>query len=252
MSNEIECPGAPMTTEEKPTMNPFQRLFGIFFSPVKTFQDISRKPSFLLPLVVMIIITVIATFVVMPKIDLEATMQYEVERKGVEVSDEQIEQIAAMQGKIGKIVGPIVAGGFTIIISLIFAGLYFALLRIWKGGSTFSRVFSVTVFSFFVSVIKQIIAIPMAMQLEDKSIMSQEANNIVMTNLAAFLDWETTSRPLYAAAANIDLFNIWTIILAIFGLTAVSKLEPKQSAATVLIVWLVWIAFIAGITALTA
>jgi hypothetical protein len=252
MSNEKESPGAPLTTDDKPTMNAFQRLFGIFFSPVKTFQDISRKPSFVLPLVIMIIITVIVTFIVMPKIDLEATMQYEMERKGMEVTDEQIEQVAAIQEKIGKIVAPIVAGGFIIILNLIFAGLYFALLRIWKGGSTFSRVFSVTVFSFFVSVIKQIIALPMAMRLEDKSIMSQEANNIVMTNLAAFLDWETTSRPLYAAATNIDLFNIWTIILTILGLTAVSKLQPKQSAATVLIVWLVWIGFIAGITALTA
>ncbi len=252
MNNEKESLGAPMTMEDKPTMNAFQRLFGIFFSPIKTFQDINRKPSFLLPLIIMVLVAVIATVFVMPKIDMEATLQYQMEKKDQEITDEQMEQITAIQSKVGRIVGPIFQGGFVIVLVLIFAGLYFAFLRIWKGGSTFSRVFAVTVFSFFVSILRQILGLIMALRLEDKSIMAQDANNLFASNLAAFLDWKETAPALYVAAAHIDIFNIWTIILAIFGLAAVSKLQLKQSAATVLIVWLIWILLMVGITSLTA
>lgn len=252
MDNEKEGLGVPVKTEEKPTMNALQRIFGIFFSPIKTFQDINKKPSFFLPLVIMIIIAVIATMFVMPKIDMEATLQYQMEKQDTEITDEQLEQIIAIQSKVGRIVGPIFQGIFAVILVLIFAGLYFALLRIFKGGSTFSRVFSVTVFSFFVSILKQILSVVMALRLEDKSIMAQEANNLFACNLGAFLDWKETAPALYVAAAHIDVFNIWTIILAIIGLAAVSKLPLKQSAATVLIVWLIWILIMVGITSLTS
>ncbi len=242
MNNEKESIGVSMMKEEKPTMNAFQRLFGIFFSPNQTFQDIAKKPSFVLPLIIMIIFSLIATVIIMPKIDIEAAILENIEKSGREISDAEMESAMAWGEKIGNVSGYIGAVAGPIIITLIVAVIYFGIIRLWRAGSTFSKVFSVTVHSFFVGIIKTILAIIVAPRLEDRSLLAQDAQNLVKSNLSVLLNREEVAAPLYIVASKIDIFSIWIMVLAILGLAAVSKLNIKQSAAIVLILWLIFLA----------
>lgn len=234
--------------EEKPQMSAVQRFFGVFFSPGKTFQDINRKPSFVLPLIVWIILSVVATAIIMPKIDMEATIQQQIEKSGRSVSDADLERAAAMGGKFAAIAGYASAVFGPIVISAILGGIFFGFVRLWKGGSTFMKVFSVIVHSFIVQLIKVIVAIPLVIRKE--SLLAEEAQQIVQSNLSLFFNREETSAPLYALASRIDIFSIWTLVLIIIGLTAVSKLNIKQSATISIILWLIYIAFTVVIAAI--
>lgn len=249
MNNEKENMSASVTTEDKPPMNAFQRLFGIFFSPIKTFEDINRKPSFILPLAIIIIFSVVVTMIVMPKLDMERAIEMQMEKAGKEISDEQMDTTLDMAGKVGKIVGYIGAAVGPIIVTLIIAGLYFGIIRLWRAGSTFSGVYSVTVHSFLISILKSILASIVLLRLDDKSLLPGDAKYLLPSNLAAFLSREEGVSPLYAVASQIDFFTIWIIILTILGLSVVSKLRVKQSAAIVLILWLIWIAILAVLAA---
>ncbi len=250
MSNELGVQAAAQPQEEKPQMNAVQRFFGVFFSPVATFKDIGRKPSFVLPLVVWIIVAVVATAVIMPKIDFEASLQPKLEKYEGRMSDAEMERVIAMQEKAASIFGYVGAVIGPFIISLVIAGIFFAAVRIWKAGSTFSRVFSITVHAFIVQFIKSIIAIPLALRSE--FLLLDDMQNLVQSNLSILLDRETANVALYTLATRIDFFAIWTLILIIIGLSAVSKLTIKQSATISIILWLIYVAITVSVAAIGA
>jgi len=234
--------------EEKPQMNDVQRLFGVFFSPGKTFQDINRKPSFILPLIVWIVLSLVATAVIMPRIDMEATIQQQIEKSGRSISDAEMEQAVAIGGKFAAIAGYASALFGPILVSLVLGGVFFGLVRLWKGGSTFMKIFSVIIHSFIVQLIKVIVAIPLVIRKE--SLLAEEAQQIVQSNLSLFFNREETSAALYALASRIDIFSIWTLVLIIIGLTAVSKLNVKQSATISIILWLIYVALTVVVAAI--
>ncbi|MEW5805854.1 MAG: Yip1 family protein [Acidobacteriota bacterium] len=240
MNQEMGSKSAGTPGEEKPTMNALQRFFGLFFSPVRAFQDINRKPSFILPLVVMIIFSLAATSIVMPKIDWEATMQKSLERAGREMSGEEIEKVIPIQRSVGTIIGYVAAFIAPVLTALVVSGIFFGIVRLWGAGSSFSRVFGVVTHSYLVGLIKTVLMGVVALRQE--SIIADDIKYFVKSNLTILLNKEEVSLALYTLASKIDLFSIWTVILLIIGLSAVSKLGMKQSAASVLITWLVYIA----------
>jgi hypothetical protein len=46
---------------------------------------------------------------------------------------------------------------------------------------------------------------------------------------------------LFSLLGNFDVFTIWTVVLLIFGFTAISKLPKGKVAAIVLVLWVVFI-----------
>ncbi len=42
-------------------ISPFGRVIGVFFSPKATFEDIARKPSWLLPLIISTVLGILST-----------------------------------------------------------------------------------------------------------------------------------------------------------------------------------------------
>ena len=47
-------------------LNAFQKIIGVFFSPTKTFESIDRKPGWIVPVVVILLITVVISIVANP------------------------------------------------------------------------------------------------------------------------------------------------------------------------------------------
>ena len=44
--------------QSQPAIGPFGRIIGVFFSPKPTFEDIARKPSWVAPLIVLLLINI--------------------------------------------------------------------------------------------------------------------------------------------------------------------------------------------------
>jgi hypothetical protein len=63
---------------------------------------------------------------------------------------------------------------------------------------------------------------------------------IVKSNPAFLVDMK--EQPiLFSLLGNFDVFTIWTVVLLIFGFTAISKLPKGKVAAIVLVLWAVFI-----------
>jgi hypothetical protein len=64
---------------------------------------------------------------------------------------------------------------------------------------------------------------------------------VLKSNLAAYLDFDTTSKPLLAAASSIDVFDIWVFIVGSIALSKTTRFSKSGARWVVGGVWLTYI-----------
>src|SRR4030095_5322289 len=103
----VVATGAP---EPPVPVNHVGRLIGVFFSPQSTFEDIARRPSWILPVALMAVLGIVVAFVMNQKIDWRdvAAKRIEESPRAANLTPEQKEQQMAMSAKIS----PGIAYGF--------------------------------------------------------------------------------------------------------------------------------------------
>jgi hypothetical protein len=80
--------------EAQATLSPFARVVGVFFSPGKTFEDIARKPSWLLPVVLSTILGLLVSVAINQRINWREFMNQQIEKspRAAQLSAEQKQQ----------------------------------------------------------------------------------------------------------------------------------------------------------------
>src|SRR5260370_128922 len=103
---------APEAPQAPGPINYFARIIGVFFSPKATFEDIAKRPSWILPVVLMTVLGAGVAFVMNQKVDWRdvASKRIEESSRAANLSVEQKEQQIAMSAKIS----PGIADGFSI------------------------------------------------------------------------------------------------------------------------------------------
>src|SRR5690242_2286705 len=93
--------------EAPAAISPIGRLFGVLFSPGKTFDDIVRKPNWLFPAATLVILSMIATVVFVQRVDWREVVSQQIEKspQAAQLSAEQKEQRVEMRSeerRVGK------------------------------------------------------------------------------------------------------------------------------------------------------
>lgn len=205
------------------------KIINIFFSPAKVFQSLKEKPSWALPLVIVLIfIALTAVVTVISTKDVAMAKQEEVlKERGM--SDEQIQQAKVfLTGPLPAVFGAIGAIIVTGVILLIFALLLNVLVPAFGGVGSFARVFSVVSHSALVMVPGNIIRLLLI--LVTKSISAT-------TSLAAFTPNLARNSVIFQILASFDLFTIWEMILVAMGIRIVNDLKKNNAYLLVLGIW---------------
>src|SRR5271157_5357430 len=86
------------------SISPIGRIIGVFFSPKATFEDIVRKPSWILPLVISTILAIISTVVLNQRINWFDYREglAEVRARAAQVSSDQKQKKAGVGAKFTK------------------------------------------------------------------------------------------------------------------------------------------------------
>src|ERR1700731_2067228 len=66
--------------QSQPAISPIGRIVGVFFSPKATFEDIVRKPSWVLPVVLLTLFSIGVTFVINQRVDWRQFMSQQIEK----------------------------------------------------------------------------------------------------------------------------------------------------------------------------
>lgn len=227
-----EMPESTVPSIEMPTKNPFARIVGVLFSPKATFEDINRKPDWLVPLIVVVLIALISSYVFLSHADLLELVKAQIEKSGRPMPPDE-----ALQGSLK--ITPIISYGAVLIFvpvgSLVVAGILFVVFSFMLGvETTFKKVFSVNMYASMSGVVKSIIAIPILFVRQPTEFGNPA--DIVRSNLGILFD--SSQKVLLALGKSIDVFTIWYLVLLAMGMVGVSKnLTLKKSMITLIVLW---------------
>jgi hypothetical protein len=236
---------------EPARMGPGARLIGSLMSPGETFADVNRKADWIVPLIILILMTVATTFFVNWKLkpDYEKITREQI-RKTVERSggqmppEEQIQQQVAFQKAIAKFI-PLIAAVGVGIMFVILSGIYALGMMMLQAKTTFKKVFSVVLWSSLATgLVYNVVFVAALMVKDEESLRSIDIQNptaTIPTNVGAFLD-SSISPVIRALAGSIDVFSIWSIVLLSIGFAAIAgskRIKPGKAATIVVAVWMV-------------
>jgi hypothetical protein len=228
------APGA----EPKP--NPFQRIIGVLFSPDATFASIARRPDWVVPLALIVILSLANGILISSRIDFGAPAREAMaQNKNMTQQDmDRAERMSVGMGKVAKFIGPVIA----IIVLLIVAGALLLTVRLMGGEGDFKQAFSVTCYAWIPNIIQAIVLTIIVLAKGSTAINPQTIPTIVRSNPAFLVDMKTQPMA-FALLSSLDLFTIWVIVLLVIGFAYVGRISKAKAAVAVLSLWAVTILF---------
>jgi len=241
-----ELTGAP-DPEQAPRMGTLSRMFRVFTEPVEVFRDIARRPSWVAILLLMTLLTAGVQLVVVPHLDMEATIRQQMEERGQEMSQEQLDRIAENAGKFAWI-GAGASIAFVPIIMALLAVIYMLGIKLAGSDAGFASTFSAVLHAYWpASVVKSIFVVLLAGRAGKMT--AQEMQVLVRSNLGAFLPPEAPHWQ-QALGSFLDVFNLWTFVLLVLGLSLVGGISRKKAGTVAGLLWLLYVAGKVGLAAL--
>lgn len=243
---------AAVPLEDEP-LSEVERVVDTLIAPTKTFTDIRRSASWWLPFVLMAVSSFALVFVVEKKLGMEKVVENQMAlspKQAAKLDAMTPDQRAAQMETIVKF-NRMISYAYPVIALIIAAIMAAVLLGTFNFGFgselTFNRCLAVTLYSWLPGILKALIAILVV------SIGGAEGftfQNPVASNLGGLVD--PSSHFLYSVASSIDLFTIWTLVLAGIGYSCLTRVKRGTCMAVVFGWWAVVVLGGAGIGAMFA
>ena len=228
--------------EAQASVSPFGRVIGVLFSPGKTFEDIVRKPSWITPVLVSTLLSIIAVVALNQRMNWRDYIVQQIEKtpRGAQLSADQKQQQAEVGAKFTVAIvyaaGLLVPVCFALLVGLVMMGAYNLLAG---AGARFSTAFSIVAHAGLVGIVSTPLFL---LVLFLKPFGTIDPDNPVVTNVAALLPDES-AKWLVALCKSFDIFTIWILILIAIGFAAVNPRKLK-GAKPFVIAFSVWAVFV--------
>jgi len=243
LAEKIEQP--PTAPSAPPVKGSLWRLQGIFFQPKETFQEIAKKPTWLIALILCVVIGGVGLIWVMETIGFERIVIEQAQAQGREVPEEQLQMLNSPGVKAVRYAFMIIMNP---VVLLVAAGLLLALFWLVGSDAKFSRVFSVVVHSFLAyTVVSTVITLLIVLVAADPT--ELDVQNLVASNLGVLVS-RTESPVLFALLSSIDLLSCYCVFLLSLGMSIVGRKSLATSVALVLIPWGLWVLVKMGLAAI--
>ncbi len=213
-------------------MGLLSRIIVTFTSPSRAAEAIRAKPNWLIPAIIIVLLMLIFTYVAKPIIIQETVtrVQQMMQSKGApqDQIDTVLNRIQTSMG-IRMFVGVAIT---TVLGIFIWAAIWLFISNIILGAqASYVQMLGVNVYRYFITTIGLLIKLPI--------MLSKQTMNVHFS-LATFLPDEQKTTFLYKMLMQVELFNIWAIIVISIGIAVVSKLDTKKVWPWVVLIYVVW------------
>ena len=224
-------------------ISPVSAIIGTFSSPSETFRRLIERPTWWLPLVLVIASTAAAWLVVSPKMDMDRTIRESIEKRaeksGRTIPPEAINRQVELSKKLMPVFfGVALAGGAVL--------LFFPALVFWGSAKAmgadarYKQLLSIWGHASLPNVLGTLLAIPVFLQLPDGSLTQEGVGEVVKSNVGAFLD-PSAPAPLRALAGSLDVFSLSALFFLVLGFRRLPGLSKGAATATPIVLWLVYV-----------
>lgn len=226
----------PQSVPAKPFLS---RLIGVFIEPGETFDDIARKPGFIAPLILLVLVSLSVVETMLAKIGTYRIILESLRQSGraANMDPAQLHQVVERTAGITSIGMQVSALFGAPVFLLLVAGFGLLVLNGFFGQhAKFKQVFSVTCYANLPSIVGGVMAVAI-MFFGDPDAFN--ARSPAPTNPGYFLNPLTTSHVVFAIASSLDVVVFWFMILLAMGLSRVA--EKKVKAGSIFLTFLgVW------------
>ena len=236
------------TPEVQALVSPVGRIVGVLFSPKATFEDIVRKPSWLLPTAILCLMALAAGVGLNQKVNWREVVSQQMEKSSqtAQLSEEDKEKRIEAGAKIAPIfsyIGVPLTILLVLVVALVMLGTYNVMAGVNPGYATALGIVSHA----YVPLVVANLLFLVVLFLKPEGTL--DINNPVATNVAALLP-EDAAKWLDALCKNMDIFIIWILVLIAMGFAAANpkKLKGGKPYGIVFGVFAVYVVLRVGIT----
>ena len=232
------------------TDSAFGRLIGVFFAPTKTFQSIARRPTWFAPMLVMVLLGTAVAFLIAQRMDFAEAQRKAMEKKGMQVSEEQLDRQVTMVKKFA----PYGALGFGLVgfpaVCLLLAAVFWVAFKTVGGEGSYLANLSAYLHGSLPGALVSLLSIPILLGRSALSADEMQRSGGVLLSSAAPFAPDGTGPALLSLLGSLDLFVFWCLALWAIGFQAANGVTRKLSVAVVVSLWVVYVAGKLGFAAL--
>jgi Yip1 domain len=232
-------PVPPAPNPEPARLSQGARIVDTFIAPSKTFSDLRRSAAWWAPWLLISVLSVAMIAVISKQVGFEQASKYQIAHSARadrfdQLSPDQQQQQLQLSAKIIAIFSygvPV----FLLLYCLVATVALWATFKIaFAAETTFGQAYAIVMYSWLPGIIGALLGI--ISLFAGASPEGFDIKNPVGTNLAYYLDPETTGTFVRGMASALDILTIWTIILAGIGFSCNSKIK-RSTAIIVVAVW---------------
>ncbi len=234
-------------------MSPVARIFGVFYAPVATFEDIAREPHFILAWVVLIVCSILMGYTLVHRVGPAELARQMVAAGGARMQSlpaDQMQRAVALDTKIAPIIFQALPPVFVIIFTLVLAAIFLAVENFLLGQSVrYKGVLGVVAHAYLPNALMALLVVLILFLRADPTGVNFQAP--IGSNALFYADPSTTSPVMSKLLSQIDLFGFWIMALLALGLAKLgNKLKFATTLGVIVGLWIVWVLFSVGMAAL--
>lgn len=220
----------------------FGRVIGALISPEKTFRSIAERPTWVVPLLLLVLLSLGVGLVMQQRVDQGELVKYQMEKMGVDLGKEQLEKIeseAENQSTLRRTLG--FAGGGVAVVAgyFLLAALFLITFRLTGSEINFWRSLAVMVHGLLPHGVAALLNIPLALSRTEISPEEMMSGGLLTSSLRPLAP--EGSPVLASLLGNLDFFTIWSVVLLILGYRAAARVSTSTATTVVLVLWGLWV-----------
>jgi hypothetical protein len=253
MSAAPVLPTSPASPTEPAPLSEGARVLNTFIAPSKTFTDLKRNRSWWAPWILISIVSVLFMYAISRQVGFEQVSRNQIAHSSRADQfdklppDQQARQLR-FSSKLIAIIGysnPALVLVFLLIETVVLWGTFKVAV---SAETSFQTAYAIVMYAALPGVIGAILAI--ISLFAGVSPEAFDINNPAGTNLAYYLDPETTGRFLRGMASAVDVFTWWSIVLIGIGFACTSKVKRSTAIIIVAVSYLLFKLLGAGLAAM--
>ena len=242
---------APGEPEPVAKIGAMGRVTGVLFSPGETFADIARKPSWIAPIAILTVLSLIVCYFLIQKVDWAAFQRKQIESSSFtsNLTQEQKDQAIERNVKFTVPITWAIGAVGTLVLVLIVTLIYWGGFNVFKGaGIKFGTAFGITSHAVMPAAVGAILTIIIVIL---KPVGEVDPQRLAATSLGFFLSGDSP-KWLIALGSSIDLIWFWTLAMLAIGYAAANprKITTSSAYSVVIGMWIVWVLLKVGFAAM--
>jgi hypothetical protein len=211
---------SPVPAPGQKSLGAFARVTGVLFDPKNTFADIVRRPTWIAPMIILMVGWLALNMALVRRVDWTEFSKDQIAKNKFASSqfdrldDAQKNQAyaqAAQRSKIIRYVRAVIGWPLLIVIT---AGIYLGAYKLFAGARlNFATAFAISAFGHLPDGLREFLGVPVTLLKDSHAI---DPDNFLASNPGAFLG---SDAPIWQIGllAPLDLFSFWSLVLIAIG-----------------------------------